>query len=213
MDDMPAEDRPSTPPARRRPYGLMAASLLAAIVLVVAFGVAFSLDTEGDDGRGDQVIELGDDPSFTVPGLVAEDRTGEAVSATTFERADGGTMALADLAGTPLVVNFFNSDCTPCITEMPALQAAHEALGDGVVFVGVDTLDRPEDGDALVERTGVDYLVLRDPDGHLIEEFGGIGLPTTAFVGADGRIRAVQLKALDEEQILELVAEHLEVRP
>jgi cytochrome c biogenesis protein CcmG, thiol:disulfide interchange protein DsbE len=212
MQTLPAEDRPSPPPSRRRPYGLMAASLLAAVVLVVAFAVAFTMDDGTGDG-GEPVIELGGEPSFTVPGLVATDRTGQPVPGEPFETADGDTVALAELAGTPLVVNFFNSRCTPCITEMPALQAASEALGDEVAFVGVDTLDDPADGDALVERTGVDYLVLRDPDGALIEDFGGIGLPTTAFVDADGRIRAVQLKALDEEQILDLVAEHLGVQP
>src|SRR5207249_8174100 len=35
---------------------------------------------------------------------------------------EGGTVSLASLAGKPLVINFWRSDCPPCRAEMPLLQ-------------------------------------------------------------------------------------------
>jgi thiol-disulfide isomerase/thioredoxin len=40
-----------------------------------------------------------------------------------FEQADGTSLKLADFQGKPLVLNFWATWCTPCVEEMPLLNA------------------------------------------------------------------------------------------
>ena len=101
---------------------------------------------------------------------------------------DGSTSALADRAGTPLVVNFWASWCAPCIDEMPDLEQVHRLADGDVVVIGVNMQDRPERAAKLVDETGVTYDLIRDPDAELSRAFGVRGLPATFYVDADGRI-------------------------
>ena len=66
-----------------------------------------------------------------------------------FERFDGTKGTFADYRGTPLVVNFFASWCTPCVREMPDLQQVHSELGSKVAFLGINNQDRAADGQMI----------------------------------------------------------------
>ena len=51
-----------------------------------------------------------------------------------------GTLALRALRGHPVLLNFFNTKCPPCIAEMPVLrQTARAYRALGVVVLGVAT--------------------------------------------------------------------------
>ncbi len=117
--------------------------------------------------------------------------------------------ALKKFIGKPLVINFFASTCVACKTELPALAAAHAALGDTVTFVGVATVDLPEEARKIATNAGVTYEIVDDPTGDLLAALGGLSLPATAFVSPDGTIRSVQLRALDTEHITQLIKETL----
>lgn len=122
-------------------------------------------------------------------------------------------VSTADWRGTPTVVNFWATWCTFCLEEMPALQAASEQLGDRVRFVGIDRQDPREDALAFLADTGVTYDQVASPDGGYYEQVGARGMPTTLFVDADGVVVFRHTGPLDEEQTLDLVAEHLDVVP
>ncbi|NBB84507.1 MAG: redoxin domain-containing protein, partial [Alphaproteobacteria bacterium] len=63
--------------------------------------------------------------------------------------------ARADLTGgRPALVNIFASWCGPCRAEMPMLLEARDANPE-VTFLGIDHLDRREDGEAFVEELGI----------------------------------------------------------
>jgi cytochrome c-type biogenesis protein len=107
----------------------------------------------------------------------------------TFEYFDGGSGSLADFAGRPVVLNFWASWCPACVAEMPDFQAAHEQLGDQVVFLGMDMQDiSREDALGLVESTGVEYILADDPTGEIFQAFGGFSMPTTVFINRNGEI-------------------------
>src|SRR5213079_103304 len=61
--------------------------------------------------------------------------------------------------GVPTVINFFASTCTPCVSEMPALEKVHQKLGDKVQILGLAMRDDKEDALGIVRRTGVTYDV------------------------------------------------------
>jgi thiol-disulfide isomerase/thioredoxin len=125
---------------------------------------------------------------------------------------DGETRTLADYAGRPLVVNFFSSWCTPCITEMPDFEAVHQDLGDRVAFVGINYGlggETEKGARDIIERTGVTYDVGRDLDGELLEALGGVTMPTTVLVTADGTIADVRSGAVSEGKLRDLIRDEL----
>ena len=180
---------PTRPPASR--IAIIVVLLLAAIGLGVA---AVLVGSDSGDGSGDASASGGAE-------LVPErDLTGEPVPAETFETFGGASASLDAYAGRPLVLNFFASWCPPCIREMPAFEEAHQRYGDEVAFLGLAVNDTVEDSTAIVEETGVTYDLGRDPRGDIIAAVGGIAMPTTVFVAADGTIVEVhsgELSAAD----------------
>jgi len=58
-----------------------------------------------------------------------------------FDRPAGGSLAMADFRGKPLVINFWATWCVPCVRELPALQRfarEHAARGWHVIALAVD---------------------------------------------------------------------------
>ncbi len=100
----------------------------------------------------------------------------------------GGTLALDDLEGKPVVVNFWASWCVPCKDEAPMLREAHERYGDEIAFVGVDIRDARDDALEFADRYGLDYVHVRDEDLAIYDSFGLTGQPETFFIDENGVI-------------------------
>jgi cytochrome c biogenesis protein CcmG/thiol:disulfide interchange protein DsbE len=128
-----------------------------------------------------------------------------------YDTPDGGSTTLAAYAGTPVVLNFFASTCSPCITEMPEFEGVHQDLGADVTFVGIAVQDRPDDAADIVRRTGVTYDTGLDPDGTIFQAIGGVALPTTALIRADGSIATVRTGAVSEGKLRDLIRDDLGV--
>ena len=84
---------------------------------------------------------------------------------------------------------------------MPAFEAVHQGMGDEVAFVGMNNQDRASDGEAIAEKTGVTYDLARDPDGDFLSVFGGIVMPTTVFIDAEGTVVEVHNGALSQSAL------------
>nr|MDQ3293736.1 TlpA family protein disulfide reductase [Actinomycetota bacterium] len=123
-----------------------------------------------------------------------------------------GEVDLAGFRGTPLVVNFFASTCVPCVEEMPAIERVFQAGAGRFAVVGVAVNDRVDDALALVERTGVTWDLATDPDGTFIRAMGGLYLPTTALIDAEGEVVEVRTGTLDADELVDLLDEHLGLR-
>ena len=134
---------------------------------------------------------------------------GSALPARTLERLDGTELQLADYAGRPLVINFFANWCPPCVTEMPAFEQVFQDYGGDVAFLGVSVQETVEEAQALVERTGVTYDLARDPQGGLVEELGGVGMPTTVFVDASGNVVESHTGELSAEELTDMIEAEL----
>lgn len=103
--------------------------------------------------------------------------------------ADGkDSISLASFKGKPVLVNFWATWCTPCVKEMPLLEAAYRKSGSKVAFLGVDREDFRPDAQTFLKRTGVTYPSAYDRDGSLDEAYRLRGMPTSVFIDASGRI-------------------------
>ena len=98
-----------------------------------------------------------------------------------------GVMTNEDLAGSPIVINFWASWCIPCKEEAALLQETYEAYEDeGVVFLGVNIKDSNVDAQEFIERYDITYPVLSDPNEDLARDLGVSGIPETFFIDDRG---------------------------
>ena len=94
----------------------------------------------------------------------------------------------------PTFVDFFGTWCPPCAEQMPDLAAAHDRIGDEVLFVSVTT--EPV-GEAVSEETVVDWwrehdgdwLVAADVSAELAARLNVGSYPSARAMDASGRVR------------------------
>ena len=80
------------------------------------------------------------------------------------------------------MLNFWAAWCDPCKREAPLFQAASERYQGRVVFVGVDTADFSGDARQFLDRYGVRYPNVRDPDTSVLDDYGGLPIPRTYVI-------------------------------
>lgn len=101
---------------------------------------------------------------------------------------NGQPQSLASLTGRPVVINLWATWCPPCRREMPVLQAAQRAHPD----VHIVLLNQGESAAAVQAYLRSQGLVLRqvwlDPAQRAGATFDQVGLPTTLFFDAQGRL-------------------------
>ena len=72
----------------------------------------------------------------------------------------GEELALSDLRGKVVVLNFWATWCPPCREEMPSFESIYREYQDrDVVFVGVAVADTEERARDFVEGVGVTYPI------------------------------------------------------
>lgn len=108
--------------------------------------------------------------------------------------ADGSTVRLSDLQGTPVVLNFWATWCLPCIEEMPELEGAFGA-GD-LRVVAVNRNELPEAIARFAPKVNVTFPLVANIDGAIPDRYAVTSLPTTYFIRRDGTIDSIKIGAL-----------------
>lgn len=207
-------DDPGTPERSRfgqmlRWFGMLVA--VAFIGLLVYGLVAQAPDTSIDDALAKaQAVPA---PAFTLD--VLEPGTSDVAARDTLERATADRrVALSELRGTPVVINFWASWCDPCRTEAPVLEAGwREAKRQGVLFAGVDMQDVRADAREFLRTFDVSYLNLRDRGKTTSQRYGATGIPETYFVSKSGDVVGHVLGAITAEQLTAGIAAARSGRP
>lgn len=132
---------------------------------------------------------------------------GQLIPAEHVTTLDGEELALRDLAGRVVIVNFWNTWCVPCLREVPALETfwSRHANDPDLVFLGI-VRDDTEDavGDWVDERRW-SWTIAMDPDDRTALAFGTTGQPETFAIAADGLVvgrRVGEATVDDLEQLL-----------
>jgi len=110
--------------------------------------------------------------------------TGRAAPQVTFVSLQGKKIAIADLRGKVVLVNFWATDCAICIREMPQITATYEKYRDrGFETIAVAMkYDPPNYVLNYVEKNRLPFTVSLDPLGELAKAFGDVKLTPTTFI-------------------------------
>ncbi len=124
-------------------------------------------------------------------------KVGEAAPDFVLQDLEGNEVRLSDFAGRPVLLNFWNTWCPPCRTEMPALQEVYTAQGaDGLQILAVNLLYQENDlrdVTQFVQEKGLTFPILLDETGEVAVRYRVGSLPTSVFVDREGKVHLIQV--------------------
>jgi peroxiredoxin len=104
----------------------------------------------------------------------------------------GDTVALADLKGDVVMINFWATWCGPCRKEMPHLDALHRRYKDlGFTLLGLNVEDNEKGALKFLQETPVSFEILFDPANRVSALYDVVAMPTTIMVDRNGNVRHV----------------------
>jgi cytochrome c biogenesis protein CcmG/thiol:disulfide interchange protein DsbE len=123
---------------------------------------------------------------------------------------DTSAVSLAQVRGTPMVVNVWASWCPPCIEELPLLEKVSRELDGEVDFIGINIEDDSTKALQLMQDFGISYPSVIDRSGDTRAPLTIPGPPVTYFVTAQGVIAGRWDGAIPNEKTFDsLLQKHL----
>ena len=151
-------------------------ALIGVIVLTICSACVAppSADTTGTAGTAPEVGSYA--PDFSLTAL------------------DGRPVALSDLRGQVVLLNFWTTDCVPCRAEMPDIQAAYQDYQDrNFVVLSINVKEGERAVAQFAQEFHLTMPVLLDRDGSTTRRYRVRGLPTSFLVDPEGVIRKLKV--------------------
>ncbi len=142
---------------------------------------------EGEEGAAQAVDEeAAEEPTTAAVGEPAPD----------FELVDeaGESHKLSDYEGKTVVLEWFNPGCPYVVRhheEDKTMSTAHEAVGEDVVWLAVDSTraDEKKDSKDYKEKWAIEYPVLQDADGEVGKLYTAKTTPHMYVIDKEGTLR------------------------
>jgi cytochrome c biogenesis protein CcmG/thiol:disulfide interchange protein DsbE len=208
---------PSTPEAPRRGVvgtALRWLGLLAAtgFVGLLTYGLmARAPDRQIDDALASaEAIEA---PGFELE-VLQRGRVPAPLGPVVDRAAADGRIALSELRGTPVVLNFWASWCDPCRTEAPVIERGwRQARPQGVLVLGLDMQDVRDDAREFLRAFSITYPNVREAGKETARRYGMTGIPETFFISARGLVVGHVIGAITSGQLRAGIAAARSGRP
>lgn len=118
--------------------------------------------------------------------------------------ADGQGLTLHDLAGRPVMLNFWATWCGPCRIEMPEIVRRSQTDAE-LVVVAINVREELSLVQAFAADMQMTMPVALDQDGAISDLYEVRGMPTSYFVGRDGQIAAVWTGLMTPDKLAEML--------
>ena len=181
------------PPAKwRRPLRWLLRGLAGSVAVALLALLIYGVTAQSPNATIDDSLSRGRPltaPAFRLDVLQAGS-LGRALAPKLTSVLARRSVALGELRGTPVVLNFWASWCVPCQEEAPTLERAWrtQARPRGALFLGLDIQDVTTDARSFMRHYAIDYPNIRDPTDAVARTYGATGVPETFFIGASGQI-------------------------
>ena len=104
---------------------------------------------------------------------------------------DGSRVRLSDLRGRPVIINFWSTWCTSCLTEMPEIRALQEEKGlDAFAVVAINAGESLTQAQEFIDFLDAPFVYGLDPNLVVADAYGVYGLPHSVFIDAEGVVQA-----------------------
>jgi cytochrome c biogenesis protein CcmG, thiol:disulfide interchange protein DsbE len=191
---------------------VLVALAAAAFVGLLVYGVtAQAPDRTIDDALArDEAVDA---PGFELD-VLERGRAPAPLASVVDRAARDGRIALAELRGTPVVLNFWASWCDPCRAEAPLLERGWRDAGrQGVLFLGLDMQDARDDARKFLREFSITYPNVREAGDETSRRYGMTGIPETFFISARGQLVGHVIGAITAGQLRAGVAAARSGRP
>jgi len=128
----------------------------------------------------------------------------------TIETLDNNIVALADLRGRVVLLNFWGTWCGPCRREMPEFQKAYEQWNaQGFDILAIAYNDTEEAMAAFRDEYDLSFPLALDGSGEINDAYGIQTRPSSYLIDREGLILARHFGIMTESQLSELLDEAL----
>ncbi len=106
-----------------------------------------------------------------------------------FRSATGQVVSLSSMRGKPVMIEFWATWCSPCISAFPMLGKLYSELGQrGVVIITVDEDEESQEATSFLAKHGNISWPNYHDDGEINRLLPGEGLPQFVLIDAAGKI-------------------------
>lgn len=134
------------------------------------------------------------------------------IKQTPFTTLDGKQVTTSDLEGKMVLLDFWETWCSPCLESFPGMQKALSEYPEhfAVLAVNSNFADTKEDVRKFIQKNDYGFLYAMDSNQLLAEKLGIRSIPFKIFIGPDGKLIESNLGKLPDEyqHIKDLLSRH-----
>jgi peroxiredoxin len=135
-------------------------------------------------------------------GAVGRPLPGQPAPEFTVHDLDGNSLALSDLRGRVVVVNFWTTWCPTCAGELLDFQELWQVYqAQDVVFVGIAMQEEEIEVRETASLAGVSFPLALDQGNRISSAYGVTGVPETFVIDAEGRVVYFHIGSVEVDEL------------
>jgi cytochrome c-type biogenesis protein CcmF len=150
--------------------------------------------------------------AWGVVGAVGRPLPGQTAPEFTVSDLDGNSLALSDLRGRVVVVNFWTTWCPTCAGELLDFQALWQAYqARDVVFIGIAMQEEEMEVREMASLAGVSFPLALEHGNRISSAYGVTGVPETFVIDTEGRVAYFHIGSVEMAELRENLDSLLEI--